>query len=102
MGRLVGICFLVLLLLFAPVFGDAAGDRVLCVGMRGADVASIQSLLVDLGHELAVDGIYGEQTEAVVKRVQRLAGIKEDGLVGPDTRGVLKDLKSSIVPYTVQ
>ncbi|HHY10561.1 MAG TPA: peptidoglycan DD-metalloendopeptidase family protein, partial [Firmicutes bacterium] len=102
MRRSVGICFLVLLLLFAPVFGGAAGDRVLCVGMRGADVAALQGLLVELGHELAVDGIYGEQTEGVVKRVQRLAGIKEDGIAGPDTRRVLGDPKSSIIPYTVQ
>lgn len=57
----------------------------------GWDVVEAQCLLrhhkVDPG---VVDGIYGQQTIAAVVRLQKKAGLPEDGIVGPDTWQVLR------------
>ncbi|NLO65563.1 MAG: metalloendopeptidase, partial [Firmicutes bacterium] len=36
-----------------------AGSSLIHYGMRGTDVKEIQQMLVDLGHELVVDGVFG-------------------------------------------
>ncbi len=35
------------------------------------------------------DGIFGKQTQNAVQRIQRSAGIRQDGIIGPRTWGVL-------------
>ena len=65
------------------------GDRSLKVDspmMRGDDVATLQSRLIDMGFNPGrVDGIYGTSTEAAVKEFQKSVGVKVDGICGPGT-----------------
>jgi hypothetical protein len=53
-------------------------------GDRGAAVRKVQSAL-----GIAVDGVFGAQTEEAVKRFQKGKGLTADGVVGPDTRDAL-------------
>ena len=53
-------------------------------GDRGPAVRKIQAAL-----GVAVDGVFGPQTERAVKRFQRRHGLVVDGVVGPQTRGAL-------------
>jgi Transglycosylase-like domain/Putative peptidoglycan binding domain len=53
-------------------------------GDRGASVRKLQSAL-----GVAVDGVFGAQTEQAVKRFQKRKGLSADGVVGPDTRDAL-------------
>ena len=65
------------------------GDRSLKVDsplMRGDDVATLQSRLIDMGFNPGrVDGIYGSATEGAVKEFQKSVGVKNDGICGPGT-----------------
>ena len=65
------------------------GDRSLQIQqphMRGDDVASLQSRLVEMGFNPGrVDGIYGPATENAVKDFQKSVGTKVDGICGPGT-----------------
>jgi peptidoglycan hydrolase-like protein with peptidoglycan-binding domain len=55
----------------------------------------IQERLADIGYlpRGAVDGIYGYRTEQAVMALQAWEGIDRDGVVGPQTRGVLADAR---------
>lgn len=57
--------------------------------MRGADVVTLQRALDKDCAPLDVDGVYGCETERVVKLFQRRAGLTPDGIVGPRTRAAL-------------
>ncbi|NDD52052.1 MAG: N-acetylmuramoyl-L-alanine amidase, partial [Actinobacteria bacterium] len=65
------------------------GDRSLKLtspAMRGDDVASLQSRLMEMGFNPGrVDGIYGSASEAAVKEFQKSVGTKIDGICGPAT-----------------
>jgi N-acetylmuramoyl-L-alanine amidase len=66
------------------------GDRILQYVpqkmMRGDDVATLQSRLVEMGFNLGrVDGIFGVRTESAVKEFQKSTGAKADGICGPTT-----------------
>jgi peptidoglycan hydrolase-like protein with peptidoglycan-binding domain len=52
-------------------------------------VRPLQQLLRARGHAVAVDGIFGPQTEAAVKAFQGSRGLAADGIVGPQTWGRL-------------
>jgi hypothetical protein len=55
-------------------------------GSSGDDVARIQKALQDAGlFQGALDGVFGDQTEAAVKAFQAQAGLTADGIVGPAT-----------------
>jgi metacaspase-1 len=55
-------------------------------GMSGDDVRALQQRLKDLGYlSGAVDGWFGYQTAAAVRRYQQAAGLVVDGVAGPDT-----------------
>lgn len=45
----------------------------------------LQLLLRARNHPVAVDGIFGTQTESAVKAFQQSQGITADGIVGPET-----------------
>ena len=62
---------------------------VLRSGTRGPIVQCVQERLVELGDTLDTDGIYGRATQAAIIRRQSEAGIRADGLCGPDTFAVL-------------
>ncbi|MCX4987030.1 peptidoglycan-binding protein [Streptomyces sp. NBC_00572] len=59
---------------------------ILAKGMVGTNVAQVQCLLNhNYDYTLPEDGVFGANTEAGVKAVQRCSGITADGKVGPDT-----------------
>ncbi len=58
----------------------------LSAGSTGADVSRLQATLKLLGfYQGAVDGVYGQVTQAAVGRFQAAAGIAADGITGPST-----------------
>ncbi len=52
---------------------------------RGGAVVSVQTQLVRHGYEVEIDGYFGPQTQAAVRRFQADHGLEADGLVGPIT-----------------
>jgi peptidoglycan hydrolase-like protein with peptidoglycan-binding domain len=54
-------------------------------GQRIFPVRPLQQLLRARGQNVAVDGIFGPNTEAAVKAFQRSKGLGADGIVGPQT-----------------
>ena len=65
---------------------DPFENRVLKVGKNGKDVENLQMRLKAGGYLLGnADGIFGQATEEAVKRLQKEVGLKQDGIVGPDT-----------------
>ena len=66
------------------------GDRILSFvpgkPLRGDDVATLQSRLVDMGFDCGrVDAIFGARTDAAVREFQKSVGVKVDGVCGPAT-----------------
>jgi hypothetical protein len=68
----------------APKSAPTEGAVVVKRGDRGTAVRQVQSAL-----GIAVDGVFGAQTEEAVKRFQKRKGIAVDGVVGPETRDAL-------------
>jgi murein DD-endopeptidase MepM/ murein hydrolase activator NlpD len=67
------------------------GRRAMKDGSRGWDVAGLQYLLRIRGFEAGgVDGGFGPNTLAAVRRFQSAAGLGVDGVAGPSTLGALR------------
>jgi peptidoglycan hydrolase-like protein with peptidoglycan-binding domain len=58
-------------------------------GDRDHPVETLQYLLRARGHLVAVDGIFGPQTDAAVRAFQQQRGLAVDGIVGPHTWSAL-------------
>lgn len=69
-------------------FGAWAGNT-LQQGSRGQDVSSLQKQLNAQGANLKVDGVFGKDTLAAVKKFQGDRQLKADGLAGPKTMQAL-------------
>ena len=72
---------------------------------RRATVEELQERLNTLGfYSGAVDGWFGEKTEAAVKQFQRARGLAVDGITGPHTWGALyeAETKGQRLPYEDQ
>lgn len=95
--RTLVVCLLLALMVVFP--GEA---RVLQRGMRGNDVYALQELLMDLGYDLVLDGVFGSETENLIKDIQAAVGLASDGLVGDRTIETLNHLRESIVSHTVE
>ena len=54
-------------------------------GSRGPEVTELQNKLAQLGFENDADGIFGPQTEKIVRELQSLFGYTVDGIVGAGT-----------------
>lgn len=65
-------------------------------GASGKEVEDLQTMLVRLGHELAIDGIYGPETAKAVMTLQKKGNLTVDGVVGPKTRAVLIEALASV------
>lgn len=94
----VALLFLIMLMGVTPL-GEA---RTLKRGMRGTEVVDLQTFLVDLGHQLKIDGVFGSETENLIKEIQHALGLRVDGIVGKETLLSLERLKQCVVTYTVQ
>ncbi len=78
---------------------SAEADRKQAIGKGERDkdaVALLQSCMEELGFHFArskqngrLDGVFGEETDAIIRTFQRKHGLKADGLVGPKTLAVL-------------
>lgn len=75
--------------------------RLLMIGETGTDVMEVQGTLRKMGYRLPITGIYDETTAAKVTAVQRVFGLKEDGIVGPNTWKVLEHYMLGYDMYTV-
>jgi len=63
-------------------------------GDTGPQVKVLQKALASLGYSVGkIDGDYGPSTQAAVEKFQTSAGIKADGIVGPET---LKALETAL------
>ena len=69
----------------ASTSGIAVGGGLLSFGSTGSSVSAVQSKLGDV----AVDGVFGQQTRGAVITFQQDHGLLVDGIVGPQTRGAL-------------
>ena len=58
-------------------------------GANGPAVAALQRSLISLGHDLAVDGDFGPNTDRAVRAFQTGAGLGADGIVGTDTKAAI-------------
>lgn len=72
-------------------------DKLLKKESKNNDVKRVQEWLnlaryvrVDWNYHVTIDGDYGGQTEAIVKRFQSMIGLKDDGVVGSKTWGMLR------------
>ena len=64
--------------------GDPEPAYALVVKSRGADVRQLQRAI-----GVSADGVFGSQTERVLRRWQRSHGLVADGIAGPSTRTAL-------------
>ncbi|WP_158509680.1 peptidoglycan-binding domain-containing protein [Limnochorda pilosa] len=84
-----------LVLLASPAEVEAQGTlglRTLKPGMWGEDVFELQRLLIRVGFNQPVTGNYGETTTASVRRLQRYGGLAADGVAGPATVELLRQM----------
>lgn len=66
--------------------GTEAVQTLSQLGSRGQEVKNIQTRLKKWGYYSGtVDGIYGSQTVAAVKKFQKKHGLRVDGIAGPAT-----------------
>ena len=56
---------------------------------RGQHVMTAQRRMQARGYDVAPDGIFGPQTEAVTRQFQRANGLSADGIIGPKSWAVL-------------
>jgi peptidoglycan hydrolase-like protein with peptidoglycan-binding domain len=59
--------------------------RYLELGSEGDDVRTFQRRLAERGWRIAVDGVFGPETQVVVDRFQHQKHLDNDGIVGPST-----------------
>lgn len=69
---------------------DTSSLDVLRLGARGDAVRDLQEALVEQGHDIAVDGLFGPATERAVRRFQHGHGLEIDGVAGSQTLAVLR------------
>lgn len=78
-------------------------------GARGPAVQKLQAFLAQwqvkrsrAAKTLAVDGVFGSETLAVVQALQRAAGLTADGIVGPKTWAALENALGMSINITAQ
>ena len=92
---------------FIPEDGVTMADAdhpTLKKGAKGKTVKRAQQLLLERGYKLpkyGADGDYGSETEAAVKQFQKDWGLKQDGIIGPETWKMLESSPAKAKSYTV-
>uniref|UniRef100_UPI0026180BD1 peptidoglycan-binding domain-containing protein n=1 Tax=Desulfosporosinus sp. TaxID=157907 RepID=UPI0026180BD1 len=100
MKKLISLAILGAFLMLAPAHTvqAAVGDTLLKVGTTSSDVVQLQTELNYLGYNVGiVDGIFGSNTQAVVKAFQTNQTLSPDGIVGPITAKQLNSLYATKV-----
>lgn len=59
--------------------------EVLSKGSESATVETVQNLLIDLGYNIEADGIFGSETDKIVRKFQKDYSLAVDGIVGAKT-----------------
>ena len=83
---------------------DEAGKPTLRKGSKGEYVKEAQKLLLDRGYKLpkyGADGDFGSETETAVKQFQKDWGLKQDGVIGPETWKLLESAPVKEKEYSV-
>lgn len=62
---------------------------ILKLGSRGAEVKTLQKNLIKLGYNIKADGVYGKNTEAAVKKVQKAQAMMLTGAAGKELRKII-------------
>ena len=82
------------------------GERTLRRGRVGWDVSVLQFLLARHGIGRVIDGYFGPETAAAIRRFQRRADLAVDGITGPQTLAALEGRRTvrseSTVSYVVR
>lgn len=68
--------------------------------MVGGDVCWVQTALKKLGYSIGIDGVYGTNTEKVVKQFQTDYNLTVDGVCGSKTVGKLQSLLKCAHSYS--
>lgn len=77
---------LLVVAVLSTAFPSPTVDALSKVDSTGSEVKAIQQSLKDRGlYSGSVDGIYGSQTQAAVKKFQKQQGLTADGIAGPQT-----------------
>lgn len=65
--------------------GGGTLDETVKLGSKGSAVTKLQTALLNAGYKITVDGIFGNETDGVVRSYQKENGLKVDGIVGSAT-----------------
>lgn len=75
----------------------------LSIGSQGDEVKKLQQSLINAGYDLGnADGIFGEKTQAAVKKYQQDNGLDVDGIAGNNTLGKLYGAASTSAQQNTQ
>ena len=66
-------------------------EDILEKGDSGSSVTSLQKLLHDLNFKITVDGIFGSETELIIKEFQKKHSLNITGIVTPEIRGIIEE-----------
>lgn len=81
----------------ASAGNEATENKVLRYGNVGPSVKILQKNLKQIGYyPYAVDGIYGNHTQAAVQKFQLHTGIKADGIAGAKTLAALSNFTETV------
>lgn len=78
--------------------GTSSLDRMLNVGMEGAEVQKLQTELYERGFLSVLDttGYYGNRTKSAVRAFQKACGLEADGIAGDATLAILYDESNTV------
>lgn len=71
--------------------------NLLKLGNIGIDVKNLQTILLSKKYVLIIDGIFGKNTERIIKLFQKDNGLVSDGVVGPKTWEKILNSSSEII-----
>ncbi len=74
---------------YSLLFSDQAQYYTITIGAEDNDVYDMQQRLMELGYMDTATGYFGKETEAAVKKFQKLNNIEQDGKIGQGTREML-------------